>query len=314
MMGLKAKKIGLGAVYLLGILLLGLGGTGYGAPDIGVEYLGQLSAGQAVLSGPGRLALGGDGTLYVTDGYRNHVAMFNGIGAYKGDIPMPNASAVAVSPGGTVYAGSHKDYSVAIVKNGKVDGYLGMGAGEFKSVTDIAVNAGTGNVYVADSVGNAVKVYTASGRKVGEITDVHCPMGVTVADNQVFILNNVAVTDTSGASMGASEVAVYNASGNFVRYFGDAGLENCQLARPTAITAAQGMIYVSDAGRDAVLVYDATGACLGEIKADDGGLDIPVSVALSGDGVLFVATRQDQGVQAYSIIKGAGAGPGVTGK
>lgn len=294
-------KVVFGSVLFVFLLFLGLPGAGYAAP-IAAEYEGQLAVKPSVLAGPGRVAVGEDGTFYVSDGYRNQVAVFAGNGAFKQSIPMPNASAVAVAQDGTLYIGSHKDFSVAIVRNGKVAGHLGGGAGEFKSVTDIAVDAGSGNIYVADSVGNAVKVYDSSGKNIGGISNLSVPMGVGIAGREVYILS------------GHAPVVVYDTAGNFLRSIGESGLGNCQLARPTGIALLNGMVYVSDTGRDAVVVYDGSGACSSEIRASKGEINIPFSLALSGNGILYVTSKQNQGVHAFSVNSGTGAVPGAAGK
>ena len=108
-------------------------------PD--VDYLGRITAEKSVLKWPGRLAVSPDRTLYVVDGYKNHIIRFNSEGNYSGDIYFPQVSAVGIAQDGTLYIGSHKDYSVAIYKNGKPEGYLGTGPGEFSSINDIAVDS-----------------------------------------------------------------------------------------------------------------------------------------------------------------------------
>jgi DNA-binding beta-propeller fold protein YncE len=307
---LRARRASLRAVVVLGILLLGLGADGYGASPIGVEYLGDVLAEQSELRGPGRMAAGGNGTLYVTDGYLNRVSMF-GLSGYQGAIVMPQPSAITVGSGGSLYIGSHRDYSVAIVRGGEISGYLGRGAGEFSSVTDIGFDSWTGNVYVADSVANLIKVYNAAGQKVNEITGLHRPMGLSTAGGEIYVLNSGV--DVAGQTA-APQISVFDAAGNFVRHFGTGGFDNCQMARPTGIAAAADMVYVSDAGRDAVLLFDRTGNCLGEIIDTQGGRDIPVALAITAEGYLYVARRQEQGISSYSIITGAGTVSGIAGK
>ncbi len=294
-----------GSILFFFLLFLGLAGGVQAAAPITAEYYGQLTVERSVLYGPGRVAVGPDGTFYVTDGYKNRVAVFEGNGAYKGTIPMLNASAVAVAADGTLYIGSNKDYSVSVVRNGQVAGHLGHGAGEFKSVTDLAVDAGSGKIYVADSVGNAVSIYNSAGTKVGSISDPNHPMGVSVSGREVYILN---------ALNAQAPVMVYDTAGNFERSLGAADSGNCQMAQPTAIAVVNGTVYVSDIVRNGILVYDGNGDCLSEITDSKSEIAMPFSLALSANGILYVTSKKNHGVHAFTFNNDAGAGPGVSGK
>jgi len=62
------------------------------------------------------------------------------------------------------------------------------------------------------------------------------------------------------------------------------------------------------------VVYDTNGACLSEIRAGKGEINIPFSLALSGSGILYVTSKQNQGVHAFTVNNDAGAVPGAAGK
>jgi DNA-binding beta-propeller fold protein YncE len=91
---------------------------------------GKMTAEATQLSSLGKLAVDRQGMLYVVDSYKNSVRAYDSTGKSLGQIVIGRPSAVAAASDGTVYIGSHQDYSVAIYKNGQRAGYLGDGKHE----------------------------------------------------------------------------------------------------------------------------------------------------------------------------------------
>jgi DNA-binding beta-propeller fold protein YncE len=267
-----------------------------------VEQLTGITMDKEVLWSPGRLAVAGDGTLYVADSYKNHIVKFDRDGNYLGDIAFPRVSAIAVAPNGTLYIGSHQDYSVSIVRNGKVVGQLGDGRDEFRSIRDIACDASTGLVYVADNVGNAVRIFDSAGRDLGSIGGVNLPISVEATPEAIIVID-APVVKADGGKTTASRISIFNKAHKLTDTIDDYGKD--QIFRPTDIAAAGGILYITDAALQSVVLYDAAGTCLGEIQSTAGPLRTAVSVAMSPDGILYVSSNETHSVHMFAISPGA---------
>ena len=303
MKGKAGKKGVLGmtvCVYVLCLLLPLAAGAAVSIPE--VEQLTGITMDKEVLWSPGRLVVGGDGTLYVVDPYKNHIVKFDRDGNYIGDIPFPRVSAIAVAPNGTLYIGSHQDYSVSIVRNGKITGQLGDGRNEFSSIRDIAYDASTGLVYVADNAGNAVRIFDSAGRDLGSIGGVNLPIGVEVASDAIYVID-APVVKADGGKTTASRISIFDKAHQLTGTIDDYGKN--QIFRPTDIAVAGGILYITDAALQSVVLYDAAGTCLGEIQSTAGPLRTAVSVAMSADGILYVSSNETHSVHMFAISPGA---------
>lgn len=295
------KEKGSGAVLFLAAIFLLLSSTATAAEAMklpsGMQELGRITAEKSVLYTPGQLTVGGDGTLYVVDGYRHHVLKFSREGTYLGDIRIQQPSAVAVAPDGTLYIGSHKDYSVAIYRNGKFSGYLGSGPGEFRSIRDIAVDGGKGDVYVVDNLDNVVKAYSSSGKPLFVIDNLLLPIGVAVKKGKIYVLDAPERFDPEGRSTTGARIVVFDRAGTILDEFESDGESEGRMVKPTDVDAdGSGNIYFSDALSSTVMVLDASGQKIGEIKGSGAELQVPVSLAVSDDGRLFVSSSENRSI------------------
>ena len=301
----KAWKVAAG---ILCVLVLGLQGASEGAAGVVLDYYGQISIDKSVLQTTGRIAVGGDGTLYVMDGYRSSILKIARDGNYLGDLRVPEVSAVAAAPDGTLYIGSHKDFSVAIYRGGVIVGKLGRGANEFSSIRDIAVDAFTGNVLVVDNAGNAVRIFDGAGAELKTVTDVKLPVGVAVTDRQIVVLDAPVAPD--GTTM--SRISIFDRNFRLVRTVEEFGADP-KMVRPTDIVASADGIFVTDAALKAVVVYDAGGSYVGKVQGVRNDLRTAVSLALSEEGMLYVASSETSTVELFAI-NGAGLDSGPAGK
>jgi DNA-binding beta-propeller fold protein YncE len=293
-------------VFALPIFFFISPGSGFSAslsPDI--QQLSGITMSKEVLWGPGRLAIAGDGTLYVVDSYKNHIVKFDRDGNYIGDIPFPRASAIAVAPNGTLYIGSNVDYSVSIVSNGTVVGQLGVGKNEFRSVRDIAYDSASGLIYVADNVGNAVRIFDAAGRDLGSIVGVNLPMGIEVSADAIYVIDAPAVSVQEGIAT-TSRISIFDKQHKRTGTINDYGKN--RLFRPTDIAAADGILYLTDAALQSVVLFDASGTCLGEIQSTAGPLRTAVSLAMSSDGLLYVSSNETHSIEVFAISAGQQGG------
>lgn len=278
-------------------------------PD--VQQLTGITMDKKDLQGPGRLATAGDGTLYVVDSLKNHIVKFDRNGKYAGDIAFPFVSAIAVAPNGALYIGSHQDYSVSIIQNGQVTGMLGKGKNEFRSIRDIAIDPFRNVVYVVDNVGNAVRVFNFSGKDLGTIDGVNLPVSIEVTDTEIYIIDAPLVTDASDITTG-SRISIFDGSYNLLRTIDEPAGQRL-MYRPTDITVAEGIIYITDAALKSVLLFDTAGTFLGQIQSLNGPITTAVSLVISADGILYVSASEEHRIYMFALTAqtGAGVSPGA---
>ena len=302
-MAVKGEFKALGLLLMMAVFLSLIPSSGQAAvalPD--VQQLQGITMSSSTLWSPGRLTVGGDGTLYVVDSYKDHIVKFDASGSYAGDIPFPGVSAMAVGPDGALYVGSHKDYSVSIIRNGQVAGFLGGGKNEFRTIKDIACDPATGVVYVVDNVGNAVRMFDAAGRDLGTLGGLNLPLAIEVTTDAVYVIDAPVVPDNASMTT-ASRISIFDkTSYNLMGTIDDYG--KGQMFRPTDLAVAGDIIYVSDAASQGVLLFDTLGVYLGEIKSISGELKTAVSLAISSDGTLYVSSNDTHSIKMFSITAG----------
>jgi hypothetical protein len=298
------KRIGTTSLVLLSLLIAvcTFSVTIYAAPLPDVDALQTIQKQKVVFSHPDRIAVGADGMIYVVDGGKNRVLVMDRKGNHVANVYIKGACALDVAPNGILYVGSEKDNSVAIVEDRSVSGHLGNGAGEFLTVRDIAVDGSTGNVYVADSIGNVVKVYDANGNKIREITNLNLPSGVDVKGGEVYILDSPEIPDPMSTSTmtTSGRVSVYDSNGTFLRSFMDSIHQDGVMYSPKDITVADdGTIYISDAYYKAALAFDNTGTYLGEVVHPTETIDTAVSLATAPDARLLITSSNTSSILTF---------------
>ncbi len=302
----KHKGIGTTSFVLLSLFIavLCFSWTADSAPLPDVEPLQKIQKKKVVLTYPGRVEVGSDGMLYVIDGGQNRILKLDRKGNYVTYVLVTAPSALGVSPGGTLYIGSSNEKSVAIHDGESITGYLGAGANEFMVVRDITVDSNSGEVYVADTIGNAVKVYDPSGNKIREITNLEKPAGVAVSGTEVYILDAPEVTDptSTGSVTSGARVSVYDTNGTFLRSFSDSLAEGGNMKGQKDITVDDnGTIYIADSFQNMVFAYDSTGTYLGEVVHPTEQMNAAVSLASAPDGRLYVSSSQTNSVLAFGM-------------
>ncbi|MBI5101430.1 MAG: NHL repeat-containing protein [Nitrospirae bacterium] len=284
--------------------LLPLSGQAVTAPD--VQELAGITMNKSALWSPGKLSLDADGSLYVVDSFRNRVLKFGRNGEYIKSIAFRGVSAIATAPNGALYIGSHEDYSVSIYTGGRVVGHLGGGKNEFRSIRDIAVDPSNGRVYVVDNVGNAVRIFDASGADLGSMAGLNLPMSIDVNDKGIYIIDS-PVVEAAGGSSTESRISIFDRSYNLLTVIDENPVKQV-LYRPTDIKVSGGIIYISDAALGSVQVLDMAGTFLGEIKSQDGRMNVAVSLAVSSDGIMYVSSSETHSVHMFALTEKSGVG------
>ena len=275
-------------------------------PAQAAQELPAISPDTGTMNVPGKIGVGPDGTIYVVDGSRGHVEKFSPSGQHLGEISLPGVSAVAVASNGTIYLGSHRDYSVTIFSNGMAIGKLGIGTAEFLSIRDIAVDGATGRVFVVDAAGNDVKIFDASGNRVGRIGSLHLPLSVAVANRKIYILDSPEIQDpmtTEPKMTTIPRISVFNSKYSLVSTI-DASGDFGTVFRPTDIAVSpRDVLYVGDISAGRVFLFDTTGTSQGEINSADARFS-PVSLAFSPDGtLLYVSSNKTSSIHRFTGVQ-----------
>jgi YD repeat-containing protein len=245
------------------------------------------------------------GNVWVTDGYGNDIKKFSSAGALLATY-----------------------------------GEWGSASLQVKEPIGIAVNAGTGNVYVGDDQNNRVQELNEKGEFVRafgwgvsngeaklEVCTTSCKAGIAGGGTGQFNATGWVAVDSAGNVWVGDEnnqrVQEFNEKGEFIRTFGwgvsngeskfevctsschagSTGSGNGQFSNPTGIAVGGGHVYVGDLNNNRVEEFTTEGTYVGQFGTSgsgEGQLAHPGGVAIDGSGNVYVADIHNSRVQEFS--------------
>ena len=195
--------------------------------------------------------------------------------------------------------------------------------GEFSQPNGIAID-GAGNIYVADSAEDNIKVYNPDGSfnfsfgTSGDRGDGQLNFPVSIAINErtgeLFVSDLPVLKSATGVYEGA-RIQVFNLSGGLKRSFGAYGVEKGNLVKPLGVALDdEGRVYVTDSYKNVVSVFDSEGEYLGDIYTEGSPMRTPLGISFSKNtSRLFIASLNTVKIEVYGIdvkVINASAGPG----
>jgi sugar lactone lactonase YvrE len=210
------------------------------------------------------VAIGIDGSIYVSNYNRNNILVFSPEGVFVRTI-----------------------------------GYLGSGDGQFNKPTKIEINS-TGYLYVCDlnnyrvqvfdQTGNFVRKWGSYGTGSGQFTSLY---GIGINST-----GHVYVSDKQNNS-----IKVFDQMGNFVRKFGTSGSGNGQFSSPSGLCInSTGHVYVADSSNKRIQIFDQNGnyiAKWGSVGTGDGQFSYPVGITINSTGFSYVVDSTSLKIQVF---------------
>ncbi len=252
---------------------------------------------------PFGVAVAADGTLFVADPDLPGVLRVDAEGGVEPvacrargwGAPM----AVTIGPGGELWVADGGAAEIVVVPP---DGRCrAIGGGILERPTGLAFSAG--RLVVADPPRHQLVVLSPAGELLarwgteGEGDDqLHFPTAVTAADGGVLVVDALNF-----------RIVRVSPEGRAVPAFGVPGDSGGAFARPKGVAVdGEGRVYVADAQRDLVLVFDARGTfeyAAGASGSAPGSFQHPAGLAVVRDR-LYVADSHNARIQVFQILGG----------
>lgn len=298
----------------------------YVSPEAELKYRLGLKGGESFLKGafvlvaggskgdflesPYAIALDSTGNLYLSDIQKQKIFVFTRQGKFLfsfGEVSIkspPPGVKVNSSQGGFLYpAGvavtSRNEILVVDSGNKRINAYdlkgnfLRYFSPEILLINPLMITAYGGKVYLTDR--GCVHVFTEEGRFLGSVGQGYLegPWGVAV-DRQ----GNVYVADTLNFSLLA-----FSPSGKLL--WQKKGLDKREFGLPSglAIDRGKGRLFVADALRQKIYLYDLKGNRLAEAGSERGdySFSFPRGLVYSSNGYLFVADTEQKRVAVFKV-------------
>lgn len=211
---------------------------------------------------------------------------------------------VARAADGTLFVSDAKQKRIfGYNAEGKLVRALGK-KGEFKNPSGIAINNTLGRLYVVDSFGHTVHVYSLAGKPLFRFGSRG------VADGSFNYPSNVAIDRRNGKVFVMDtqnfRVQIFDQDGKFLTKFGGVGDRPGNFSRPKGIGIdSDGNVYVADAAFDNFQIFDENGELLlfiGSAGAGPGQFQLPAGLFVDERDRIFVVDSLNSRVQVFQYF------------
>jgi len=264
------------------------------------------------------VAVGPDGTVYVTDDLHFSIFKFTPTGSFLGQWgpygPVRSSvirlGAIAVTADGTVYVADHFSLRVAVDDGGRF--YLAdcpapygrRRGGVYSPVVEDVAIAGDGNIYVCYRSGAPIRAIQYSSVRI----DCFTPAGSSVAH---WVASGEGIGVGPDGTVYVADyrnnfVDVYDARGRYRGLWGGEGSGPGELLRPTDVAVGpDGTVFVADAGNYRVQYFTSSGRYLGqwgEAGTKAGQFLRINALAVGPNGTVYVVDQGNGRIQYFKPV------------
>ncbi|MCX7793695.1 MAG: 6-bladed beta-propeller [Thermodesulfovibrionales bacterium] len=241
----------------------------------------------------------GAGRITVID--RNNMRTFHILDADNEELQYPVS--VVSDKAGNIYVSDPELKKVMIYSSrGR---FVSFFEGEFLRPSGLGIDRQRNIIYVADTLGHKVYVYSTSGKRLGEIG------GRGEGDGEFNYPGYLSVDRNGYLYVSDSlnfRIQIFGSDGRFIKKFGEPGNAYHTLDKPKGVAAdSEGNIYVVDAGMDMVKIFNQEGRLLlffGEKGHDYGKFYLPTGIFIDEQDVIYVADTINMRIQAFEFLGG----------
>lgn len=274
-------------------------------------FIGAVGAESLGIGQPVRLALTASGNLLISNHGTNLVVEWN-----PDKAKVVRSFAIAGRPSGIatawgkLFVGNEITRSVEVyTRKGRLNSVLGGAPGQVARPNAIAIDAGAGLVFVLDTATTRVLVYDSAGVLLRTLPapgaePLYRPASLTVDP----ALGEVLVSDFGplGSFSANPRVTIYDYQGNYLAQIRGKRGDSYAFAAPQGLTVnRQGLVYLVDAMRGQVLVFDRDTqqgvAVIGEAGRAPGNLLFPLDVKIDAKTAdVYVANHRLGRIEVFT--------------
>ena len=226
-----------------------------------IRSFGSEGSNNGQFDQPHGVAVTSDNHVLVADECNHRIQMFTFEGRFvksvgkNGQEPLQFSlpSGLAVHSSGKVFVADCENHRIQVLNSDFSYSHMVGKDRQFGYPRGVAIDSGSGLVYVADRHSSRVKLFSLDGQLISSFGSEGSQLGQLLLSYGICVdsTNTVYVTDMN------DRVSVYTSSGQFIKCFGTRGSGEGELNGPrgVAIDNTTGALYVCDSYNNRVVVY-----------------------------------------------------------
>lgn len=266
---------------------------------------------RVVLQRPAAVIGDNDGRIFVSDVSRQGIFVFDQRAGElqvweqaEGFRTFLAPSGMAVGADGSLYV-ADADLAFVAHLDARGETLAPIGKGLLQRPIGVALDAASGQLYVADAYAHDIKVFDPEGRLVNTIGRRGEGDGeFNFPTHLAFVRGELYVTDTMN-----SRIQIFGADGQLLKgQFGERGLYIGNMVRPKGVGVdSEGNIYVVESYYDSLLIYNPGGELLlqvGGTGTSTGSFYLPSGVWIDANNRVFVTDMFNGRVVLFQFLGG----------